>query len=265
MSVPQIRIAAIEAIARKILMEYDPALLEGEPCAIPIETIIETKFDLILEYHILRKNGSILGETIFDDGAVILYDQYQHEYRLIGVKAGTILIDERLCEPQRLGRLRFTCGHELAHWVLHKKLYTGTGDVAAYDGNSSTDESNGIIERQADAMATALLMPLPQVKKCFYRLRSAGEKMLLPFTLWPFNGTADLRDVPDFCCFQTSYANPPTIPQSYLMADVIELSRGAGAPLTQFPYSFFTLNVRNSANKEGGNNEKRKCNHPQMS
>ena len=102
MSVPQIRIAAIEAIARKILMEYDPALLEGEPCAIPIETIIETKFDLILEYHILRKNGSILGETIFDDGAVILYDQYQHEYRLIGVKAGTILIDERLCEPQRL-------------------------------------------------------------------------------------------------------------------------------------------------------------------
>ena len=85
MSVPQIRIAAIEAIARKILMEYDPALLEGEPCAIPIETIIETKFDLILEYHILRKNGSILGETIFDDGAVILYDQYQHEYRLIGV------------------------------------------------------------------------------------------------------------------------------------------------------------------------------------
>ena len=41
-----------------------------------------------------------------------------------------------------------------------------------YDGNSSTDESNGIIERQADAMATALLMPLPQVKKCFYRLRS---------------------------------------------------------------------------------------------
>ena len=141
MSVPQIRIAAIEAIARKILMEYDPALLEGEPCAIPIETIIETKFDLILEYHTLRKNGSILGETIFDDGAVILYDQYQHEYRLIGVKAGTILIDERLCEPQRLGRLRFTCGHELAHWVLHKKLYTGTGDVAAYDGNSSTDES----------------------------------------------------------------------------------------------------------------------------
>ena len=72
---------------------------------------------------------------------------------------------------QKLGRLRFTCAHELAHWVLHKKLYSGTGDVAAYNGNVSSDESHGIIERQADTLASALLMPLPQIKKCFYRLR----------------------------------------------------------------------------------------------
>ena len=90
---------------------------------------------------------------------------------MIAVRAGTILIDERLCDPSKLGRLRFTCAHELAHWVLHKKLYSGTGDVAAYNGNVSSDESHGIIERQADALASALLMPLPQIKKCFYRLR----------------------------------------------------------------------------------------------
>ena len=29
-----------------------------------------------------------------------------------------------------------------------------------------------MIERQADALATALLMPLPQIKKCFYRFRA---------------------------------------------------------------------------------------------
>ena len=66
---------------------------------------------------------------------------------------------------------KFTCAHELAHWVLHKKLYSGTGDVAAYNGNVSSDESHGIIERQADTLASALLMPLPQIKKCFYRLK----------------------------------------------------------------------------------------------
>lgn len=79
--------------------------------------------------------------------------------------------NERLCDPSKLGRLRFTCAHELAHWVLHKKLYSGTGDVAAYNGNVSSDESHGIIERQADTLASALLMPLPQIKKCFYRLK----------------------------------------------------------------------------------------------
>ena len=145
MSVPKYRLDAIETIGRKILQEYDPALLDGPPQAVPIETIIETKFDLTLEYHCLRKNGSILGETIFDEGAAILYDQ---------------------------GRLRFTCAHELGHWVLHQKLYSGTGDVAAYEGKTSLDESHGLVEWQADALATALLMPLPQIKRSFYRLRA---------------------------------------------------------------------------------------------
>ena len=153
-------------------MEYDSSLLSGEPRPIPIEAIIEVKFDLILEYHILRKNGAVLGETIFDDGPVILYDMDERSYKIIAVRKGTILIDERLCETRSIGRLRFTCAHELAHWVLHKNLYSGTGNIAAYNEQCSTDESDGVIERQADALATALLMPLPQIKKCFYRLRS---------------------------------------------------------------------------------------------
>ena len=179
MYAPKYRLEAIETNGRKILMEYDRTLLEGPPQAIPIETIIETKFNLTLEYHTLRKNGSVLGETIFDDGAAILYDRTERQYRLIAVKAGTILIDERLCIDRLLGRMRFTCAHELGHWVLHQKLYSGTGDVAAYDGKTSSDESCGFIERQADALATALLMPIPQVKKCFYRLRPGKSKECL--------------------------------------------------------------------------------------
>ena len=83
---------------------------------------------------------------------------------MIAVKAGTILVDERLCADRLLGRMRFTCAHELGHWVLHQKLYSGTGDVAAYEGKTSSDESHGLIERQADALATTLLMPTPQIK-----------------------------------------------------------------------------------------------------
>ena len=102
MYAPKYRLEAIETIGRKILLEYDRTLLEGPPQAIPVETIIETKFNLTLEYHTLRKNGSVLGETIFDDGAAILYDRTERQYRLIAVKAGTILIDERLCILQEL-------------------------------------------------------------------------------------------------------------------------------------------------------------------
>lgn len=62
MSIPQIRTEAIEAVGRKILMEYDPSLLSGQPCPVPIETIIETKFDLILEFHTLRKTPRYWGK-----------------------------------------------------------------------------------------------------------------------------------------------------------------------------------------------------------
>ncbi len=160
MSVPKYRLDAIETIGRKILQEYDPVLLDGPPQAVPIETIIETKFDLTLEYHCLRKNGSILGETIFDEGAAILYDQDEKRYRLIAVKAGTILVEERLCVDRLLGRLRFTCAHELGHWVLHQKLYSGTGDVAAYEGKTSLDESHGLVEWQAKGWQELYLHPM---------------------------------------------------------------------------------------------------------
>ena len=51
MYAPKYRLEAIETIGRKILLEYDRTLLEGPPQAIPIEMIIETKFNLTLEYH----------------------------------------------------------------------------------------------------------------------------------------------------------------------------------------------------------------------
>ena len=44
MSVPKYRLDAIETIGRKILQEYDPALLDGPPQAVPIETNLANRF-----------------------------------------------------------------------------------------------------------------------------------------------------------------------------------------------------------------------------
>ena len=179
MRTPYYREQALEGIAREVITAYDPNLYYGVPRMIPIEDIIEAQ-GITLEYQCLRKTGCVLGETIFDDGGAIIYDYDIPGYTVIAVKGGTILIDSSLCrEDASTGRLRFTCAHELGHWVLHQKLYSGTGDVAAYDGKTSSDESCSFIERQADALATALLMPIPQVKKCFYRLRPGKSKECL--------------------------------------------------------------------------------------
>lgn len=82
----------IENIARRVLTAYDARLYYGQPSAIPIEDLIEAN-GLSLEYQYLRKNGRILGKTIFDDGLEAVYDMERHEYTLFPVRAGTILVD----------------------------------------------------------------------------------------------------------------------------------------------------------------------------
>lgn len=163
------RLAALEVIGRNILTAYDASLVYAKPREIPIEDIIENQFGLILEYHYLSKDGHLLGETAFNDGVTGIYNPEEHRYELIRVRAGTILIDESLCAPSKEGRLRYTCAHELAHWILHRRLYDGTGDMAAYGAEPDNDE--GVkMERQADRLATFLLMPTAQVKRCVYHL-----------------------------------------------------------------------------------------------
>ena len=169
MRTPYYREQALEGIAREVITAYDPNLYYGVPRMIPIEDIIEAQ-GITLEYQCLRKTGCVLGETIFDDGGAIIYDYDIPGYTVIAVKGGTILIDCSLCEEEAsTGRLRFTCAHELGHWLLHKKLFSGTGENAAL---RSGNESDNTLEVQANLLGSILLLPLPQVKRCFYQLRS---------------------------------------------------------------------------------------------
>ena len=136
MSVPRIRLETVEAIARKILMEYDSSLLSGEPRPIPIEAIIEVKFNLILEYHILRKNGAVLGETIFDDGPVILYDMDERSYKVIAVRKGTILLMNAFVKPAVSGGcashvpMSWPTGCYISNCILKQEILPHTMDSA---------------------------------------------------------------------------------------------------------------------------------------
>ena len=187
MRIPYYREQALEGIAREVITAYDPNLYYGVPRMIPIEDIIEAQ-GITLEYQCLRKTGCVLGETIFDDGGTIIYDYDIPGYTIIAVKGGTILIDSSLCrEDASTGRLRFTCAHELAHWLLHKRLYSGTGESAAMmTGTNIVRTQDSALEMQANLLGSILLMPLPQVKRCFYQLQPGRDRQQL---------VADMADI----------------------------------------------------------------------
>lgn len=168
---------ALERIARDVIITYDSRLYYSEPTAIPIEEIIEAR-GLVLEYQYLRNNGRVLGQTVFDDGWTPVYDMENHRYEFLAVKAGTILIDSSLCEEAAVtGRLRFTCAHELAHWLLHKQQFSGTGESAAF---LAAEESDNKLEAQANKLGAMLLLPSPQVKRSFYKcsIRASGDVLV---------------------------------------------------------------------------------------
>lgn len=81
----------------------------------------------------------------------------------------TPYIEAALLEDEKsYSRLRFTLAHELAHYIIHKQVFSGTGvAVALY--NNDTDED--ATEWQANYLAKAILMPNGQIKRCFYALR----------------------------------------------------------------------------------------------
>lgn len=164
----------LEAIARNTLKKYDESLVSGyDAKEVPIEEIIES-MGLSLEYQFIRNNGRILGETVFDDAYVPIYNMDEHRYELIFVERGTIILDASLLRCRTRGRHRFTAAHELAHWLIHQELYSGTGDAAAMlKSLSKSSEADRRIELQADMLASALLLPISQVKKAFYR--TSGE------------------------------------------------------------------------------------------
>ncbi len=87
------------------------------------EEIIEVEYKLTIEYVKLRKSGNVLGQTVFENCFVPVYDKKNEQYTIIEVQPGTILIDEALLEEENMGRYRYTLAHELSHWILHHKIF----------------------------------------------------------------------------------------------------------------------------------------------
>lgn len=151
--VPRISERTIEAQAVSLLERYQK---EHEPIRkppVPVDEIPEMVLKVRLEFDDLRKllgRNDAIGATWFETSEIYIdqsLDPTEH--------------------PRKRGRYRFTVGHEIGHWVLHRRfvpdrasqldLFEGrTPEPSILCRESSKREP---AEWQADRFASFLLMP----------------------------------------------------------------------------------------------------------
>lgn len=110
----------IEAVAQRVTSAYRklPGLCGASVTKVDPERLAKDLLGLSIDYHVLSRNGRILGLTAYGDVGVPVYDNPEHpDYCFIDRK--TVLIDKSLVdETANKGRYHFTLTHEVCHQIF---------------------------------------------------------------------------------------------------------------------------------------------------
>jgi len=170
----------IDSIAVDVLKEFQPEVLTSAR-PVDIEGLVEDGLSLSLKYEPLGKDNPVLGITVFEDMDI--------EGIYYTVPTGTILINNSANSIKRATRTRFTVAHECGHWVLHRSYhspvnkqyklrtmpYNACRETTIGRSNFTARTDDDWEEWQADAFASALLMPLPTFADYACRERKKGS------------------------------------------------------------------------------------------
>ncbi|MDK9711209.1 ImmA/IrrE family metallo-endopeptidase [Acidaminobacter sp.] len=181
--VPYIEYSALDEYATDVIRDYKRTLLL-KPEALDIEDFLEFYLGLQIEYKRLSYDQKVLGLTAFNPGYVQIIDEQTGHTEPLSVETGTVIVENSLTTKRNLPRFRFTLGHEGSHWLLHRKVFSAENQffsnekyenqyLAAKEGridysrkqNDRTDSDR--IERQADFLSSALLMPKDTLRMTF--------------------------------------------------------------------------------------------------
>ena len=152
----------IEERAERVLAAVPSWIWDGESLPVPIETIADSHFGLLVrDVEDLR---TAPGAPEIPPG--------QSLSGLLLAGAGEIWVngaEAREWPPRR----RFTIGHELGHWLLHCERGSGTVFCrsTSVEEEPSSDEGPPLAEREANAFGAALLMPAHLLQKEYARNR----------------------------------------------------------------------------------------------
>ena len=191
--VPYITYDVLEDYAMKLMFDFCPELVNN-PGVLNVDEFLEYYLRLTVDFRRLCYNKKVLGITAFNDGMVDIIDDAGQPDQL-PVRTGTVIIDNSLTRKQSEPRLRFTMMHEGGgHWLLHRRAFAKDNPfgpagiyanqyIAAKAGNGdylrNQKERNDIerMERQADFLASALLMPKDALREVFKEFfRFYGER-----------------------------------------------------------------------------------------
>jgi Zn-dependent peptidase ImmA (M78 family) len=184
--VPYLTDEALDNYAEAVVKDAMPKALHS-PTVLDVGRFIEFYLGLKVEYKRISAAGvkkEILSIIAFNAGFVQVYDDAGITAQPLYVENGTVIIDPRLMQKRSLPRRRFTFMHEGSHWLMHRKAFGkdnpfGTPGkfenqyLAAKEGRidyirSQKERSdNDRIERQADFLASALLMPKTTLRMAF--------------------------------------------------------------------------------------------------
>ena len=191
--VPYITNDVLDDYAEELVADFAPELLNC-PGVINVEAFVEYYLGLSMRYFHISYERKILGMTAFNDGILDVIDEETGQPDSVHVTAGTIILDTSLTTKRNLPRLRFTTLHEGSHWILHREAFAednpfGLAGVyenkflAAKEGRvdysrsqkENTDTER--MERQADFLSSAILMPRPALRVAYREFfKYCGEK-----------------------------------------------------------------------------------------
>ena len=161
-----LRMAAIEAAAAKVLGDVPAWIWDGESLPVPVETIVDTCFGLLVRDIPEAKLAAVSGAPQLATGQALS--------GLLLAGKGEIWVNEAEAREWPTRR-RFTIGHELGHWILHRD--PAGHNVFCRAATVEADEPVPVLERsplpmpeaEANAFAAALLMPAPLVEAHYRR------------------------------------------------------------------------------------------------
>jgi Zn-dependent peptidase ImmA (M78 family) len=181
--VPYITYDALEVYAENIVWDFAPELLNN-PGPVDTDRFLEFYLRLTVDSRRISHTKQILGMTAFSNGIVEILNEETGAIEDLPVTAGTVIIDASLETKRNIPRRRFTMTHEGCHWLLHRKAFAEDNPfgpagiyenryLAAKEGrmdySRSTKERTDVdmMERQADFLTSAILMPRPALRKAF--------------------------------------------------------------------------------------------------